>query len=61
MIGMPRLRASRASPRPMMMCDWMCTTSGFTVSSTRRAWCFDIQGSTNASQSCGHQRHEGSR
>ena len=44
MIGMPRLRASRVRPRPMMMCDWMCTTSGLTESSTRRAWCFDIHG-----------------
>ena len=61
MIGMPRLRASRVRPRPMMMWDWMCTTSGLTESSTRRAWCFDIQGKTKVSQSCGYQRHDGSR
>jgi hypothetical protein len=35
--GMPRWRAMRVSPRPMTMCDWMCTTSGLTRSSTRRA------------------------
>ena len=28
MIGMPRSRAIRVRPRPTMMCDWMCTTSG---------------------------------
>ena len=61
MIGMPRLRASRARPRPITMCDWMCTTSGLTSSSTRRAWYFDIHGNTNVSQSCGYQRHAGSR
>ena len=31
MIGMPRSWAIRASPRPTMMCDWMCTTSGCTL------------------------------
>ena len=35
-IGMPRLCVSRASPRPRLMCDWMCTTSGFTELSTLR-------------------------
>ncbi len=36
-IGMPRLRASRARPRPITMWDWMCTTSGWNSSSTLRA------------------------
>jgi len=37
MTGMPRCFAMRASPRPITMWDWMCTTSGCTASSTFRA------------------------
>ena len=35
--GMPRWCAMRVSPRPITMCDWLCTTSGCTASSTFRA------------------------
>ena len=34
--GMSLATASRVRPRPIRMCDWMCTTSGRTESRIRR-------------------------
>ena len=36
-----------------MMCDWKCTTSGLTASSTRALFCLMRHGRANRSQSCG--------
>ncbi len=52
----PRFSASTESPRPVMMCDWKCTTSGFTSSITRALFCLMRHGSAKRSQSWGNQR-----
>ena len=49
------------SPRPVMMWDWKCTTSGFTWSMTRALFCLMRHGNAKRSQSCGNQRQLYSR
>ena len=53
---MPRSFAPIENPRPVMMCDWKCTTSGFTWSRIFAAFCLMRHGSANRSHGCGYQR-----
>ncbi|KQQ27620.1 hypothetical protein ASF54_02190 [Frondihabitans sp. Leaf304] len=58
---MPRSFAIVVSPRPMMMCDWMCTTSGRNESTIGLVLCLTVHGVAKRSQSCSGQRVELSR
>ena len=53
---MPRFTAPIEKPRPVMMCDWKCTTSGFTRSRILAAFCLIRHGIANRSHGCGYQR-----
>ncbi len=56
MMRIPRFSASMLRPRPVTMCDWKCTTSGWTASRIRALFWLMFHGRANRSQSCGYQR-----
>lgn len=61
MIRMPRSCASRATPRPTTMWDWMCTTSGCRASMTGAVCLRTVQGQAKRYQAWAGHRYDARR